>query len=278
MNRGNGFQRRSFSRGGSSARARDEAPPAYPEPRPKVIHRSHAEADRVLRGLPTLWTPAKGWILVPQVRSHLGAVGDDLRVADVLAVETIGARRRIYVEVKIDRSDMLSETAEKSAEIARCCHSRVFAVPRREYRRIFLSASDVPEGWGVAVVDAGEAELLVEPAEVEAAEPSPGLWLSMLRSASTAAEREAGPDLGGVPLRQVLRPLMEHGTTGLICGHVVPRPGSKGLRWPDQPCGSCFLGLPPDAEVFRAMLAEATADERRRYRAQLDEIEQGGRR
>jgi hypothetical protein len=271
-----GFGARAVGPGTWARAARAELAPAYPEPQRKILTRNHGEAARVLRGLSTLWTPAEGWILVPQVRSHLGAAGDDLRVADVIAVETIGAQRRIYVEIKISRADMLEDTPEKSAEIASCCHARVFAVPRGEYRRIFLRDSDIPEGWGVVVVDGGEAELVARPLEVDAAEPPAGLWLSMLRSASTASEREAGPDLGGVPMVAITRPHLPHGNSGTVCGHVVPRPMSKGLRWPEAPCASCALELPPDFEVFRAMLAEASPDERRRYRAQMDAIEHGG--
>lgn len=261
MNRG-GFQRRSFSRGASSRTG--EAPPAYPAPEAKPVPRSHAESARVLRGLPTLWTPAEGWILIPQVRSPDGA-----RIADVIAVETTGPRRRIYVEIKVSRPDWLDELAEpeKSNELSRFCHARVVALPRGEYRRIILGDNELPEGWGVVGVDGGEASLLVTPMETEAEDVPERLWLSMLRSASTAAEREAGPDVGA-PMRAITRPRLGPGIVGLICGHTAPAPGGK--RAESAPCFSCAAGALADLDVLRAMIDEATPEVRRALLAQIE--------
>lgn len=229
----------------------------------------------MLRALSTLWLPTR-FALLPQVRSHLGAGVDGLRIADVIVLE-YATGILLYVEIKVDRRDWIEELLDpgKSDEIGQHCHGRIVAVPGGNARRVVNGAGELPDGWGLVVVDGGKATLAHKPTVADPGATPEELWFSMIRSALSSAQRETDPEVGA-PWKPVTRPQYSRTHAILGCGHACPLSLVRGDP-PRAPCFSCPENLPVDEEAALAAIEDASAAQLVTYQAGID-ARTGGRR
>lgn len=143
--------------------------------------RAGTDADRYVR----VEKPRK-------VRVYSGGytyTGDATRIADYLVVDTYGTTEIIGFEVKISRSDWLTELKDpsKSEEWRAHCHRWYLVVPDATIVR-----DDLPEGWGLMTIDKN-GKLRVRVKSVVNPEPEPLDSLSqaqLYRSVAKTARRE----------------------------------------------------------------------------------------
>ena len=212
---------------------------ANPEPRPKRLASPRQEAGHVVSKLSRLY-PEPQWAIFPEVRSSAGCP-EGLRTADALAVllgESNGPSRQIQgFEVKLNRPDGLRERKQP--------------------------------GWGLIEVGTGTPSIVVEAAEREAEEPTPGFTRALLRASLRAATLRADPD-ADAPLQPITRPALSRHHIGLGCGHVA-RPLAKEKDWPRYvPCRACLAEHPTDLELVLASIEDAGSQDLRRIDAALE--------
>lgn len=210
-----------------------------------------AIVERLRRAFP--WPE---WALFSEVRSGVGvSVEDVFRYVDAIAINTRQhsfQERVIGFEVKRSRADFLRELAlpEKSEAIKRYCNRWYLVVAGR--RSILpLGLGELPEGWGLIDVEDERDPVVVEAAQLDPEDLSTPFVLSLLR----AARRER-VELDEGPLRAVTRPDLGRGSSGLSCGHVVPR--IKGVR---TRCPSCSVGAPRDLDLLLAGIEDAEPED-----------------
>lgn len=138
--------------------------------------------------------PAHAWL--EQVRSGTG-YGSRERYADALAVSLWPSRGIWFagIEIKVDRGDWLREVdaPEKAAEIMKWCDFWYVAAPAG-----IVELGEVPETWGLYVVEKGKAKLVKEAPRLSPELPTRTFVASVLRNAAQAltAVRQAGHNEG----------------------------------------------------------------------------------
>lgn len=154
--------------------------------------------DALARRYDHLAGNAQRWIRAEHVRNGTGFMGYDdrtgrcvgpLRTVDFVAVDTWESKgHQIHGhEVKVSRSDWLRELAEpeKAAAWMRYCHRWWLVVPDPAIVR----RAELPEGWGVIALQRTTLRAII-PAPTRTPDPlPPPIWISLLRSAQTTAER-----------------------------------------------------------------------------------------
>jgi hypothetical protein len=204
--------------------------------------------------------PAPEWALLTEVRTATGDT-EGLRIADVIAVSLWPSRgSRIHgIEIKLSRGDFLRERARpaKSAPFRALCSAWYLATPA-PWKRLLLSRSELPDGWGLLEVGTGDPVVVVEAPERPRAELTPDFVLALLRAATRASEIvQLAP---GVPVHAITRPHLARDLVGLACGHAAPRPLAKTM--PSRvPCFGCAEGRPTDREIVLAAIEDASADD-----------------
>jgi hypothetical protein len=145
--------------------------------------------DTILVGLRRRY-PAPEWSLLSEVRTATGDV-EGLRIADAIAVALWPSNGgRIHgIEIKLSRGDFLRERARpaKSAPFRALCSAWYLATPA-PWKRLLLSRSELPEGWGLLEVGTGDPVVVVEAPERPRPELTPDFVLALLRAAARAPE------------------------------------------------------------------------------------------
>lgn len=125
------------------------------------------------------------WVVIPQVRNQTG-FGRRVRTADALAVSCypskgIGAHG---FEFKDSRGDWLRELKDgsKSEEIGRFCCQWSLVASKPD----IVKADEVPEAWGLLVVEDGAVKVRKKAPRREAQEPTWAFFAALMRAASAA--------------------------------------------------------------------------------------------
>lgn len=140
---------------------------------------THAGAVYLL--LAELW-PKNGYAILPEVGNSTGARTN--RHADAVVMSLWPSRGLdIYgVEIKVSRSDWLSElrNPEKADAIAQYCDGWYVAVSRAD----IIQTGELPKTWGLIACDTGKAKITKPAPTLEAKAPDRGFIAAMLRRAS----------------------------------------------------------------------------------------------
>lgn len=218
-------------------------------------------AARVFAGLRDVYA-APEWALLSEVRSATGQT-EGLRIADVLAVNLwpSGKGHLHGIEIKVSRADAQRELRNhlKSEPFRRVCSSWWLAVPA-PWKRVLLSISEVPDGWGLYEVGTGGAVEVVSAAVREPVDMTPEMTLALLRAATRANDVDAVLRISGAPSQLVTRPHLSRDRVGLACGHVATKPLTKAMPL-RLPCVACAEGRPPDREMVLAAIDDASAED-----------------
>jgi len=138
-------------------------------------------AGAVFRLLHDLW-PKNGYAILPEVGNSTGA--RTKRHADAVVMSLWPSRGLdIYgVEIKVSRSDWLSEmrNPEKADAIAQYCDGWYVAVSRSE----IIQMGELPKTWGLIACDTGKAKIIKPAPTLEAKALDRGFVAAMLRRAS----------------------------------------------------------------------------------------------
>lgn len=138
-------------------------------------------AGAVFRLLHDLW-PKNGYAILPEVGNSTGA--RTTRHADAVVMSLWPSRGLdIYgVEIKVSRSDWLSEmrNPEKADAIAQYCDGWYVAVSRSE----IIQMGELPKTWGLIACDTGKAKIIKPAPTLVAKAPDRGFIAAMLRRAS----------------------------------------------------------------------------------------------
>jgi len=206
--------------------------------------------------------PRETHALFTEVRNTLGVPeAGDLTCVDALAVELHGPGWTFEgFELKLSRADFLRElrSPEKGAGIRRHCKRFWYVVAAPWKKTVLSTATELPDYSGLLEIGTG-APRVIEPAIERAAEPPTLELLRSLLRRSAANDQDGGPD--GAPLCAITRPRLSRSHVGLSCLHTAPRPLRKHLP-PSMPCFSCAEGRAPDLEVLRAVIEEASDEQR----------------
>lgn len=165
-------------------------PPPTPEPALDP-HWTEARMIELLREKYTrvrVGTNADRYVRASHVRYPSGW-GDALRIADYLVLDTYTPNEIIGFEVKVSRSDWLTELRDpRKAEVWRKhCHRWYLVVSDRRIVR-----DDLPEGWGLIAPCAGGLRVVRCAPRVEDPEPLPlAVQCQMGRAIAQTATREA---------------------------------------------------------------------------------------
>lgn len=140
---------------------------------------THAGAVYML--LAELW-PKNGYAILPEVGNATGA--RTKRHADAVVMSLWPSRGMdIYgVEIKVSRSDWLSElrNPEKADAIAQYCDGWYVAVSRAD----IIQTGELPKTWGLIACDTGKAKIVKPAPTLEAKAPDRGFIAAMLRRAA----------------------------------------------------------------------------------------------
>lgn len=141
---------------------------------------------------PRLGTAADRYVRAEHVRLPTDWYGGDaLRIADYLVLDTYRPQQMLGFEVKVSRSDWLTELRDptKAEAWKRYCHRWYLAVPDTAIVR-----DDLPEGWGLIALDAtGQLRIRRRAPELM---PDPMPWhvlASLGRSIAQTATKESRP-------------------------------------------------------------------------------------
>lgn len=204
--------------------------------------------DALIEARPSLYTESKGYIVVPKVQLFHGmrhVRSEQAREADALIPNLFDRDDVIYCEAKTTRGDLRSELQdpEKAGAFQRWCSERY--VVCRSWRDIMISKGDLPDEWGLIVVERGEAHI-ERKSPVTTPEPfDPERWLSLLWSATR--QRAKDDARGAAPMRQV-KSIGRNSVTLDRCDHELPAALHK--KWPQAvPCFACVE--PGEGDVLR---------------------------
>lgn len=243
--------------------------------RAKTIARVHA--PHVIAGLRHHFA-APEYRLLTEVRSENG-IPESWRQADAIAVRVQGdgSLELDFVEVKCSRADWKidRDDEQKSAPFRRYCR-RMWLAVQAPWKRIVLTARELPGMWGLLEVD-GRRVRVVEPAgeNTGAEDPmhAPDLLRAMFAASGRAEDRAIAEAARGgqlAPLKMIDRPHLSRAHVGLVCGHAAVRPGDKVLP-PRVACWGCAEGRPADLEVVLAMAEDLPEEQLEQLRQVVNE-------
>lgn len=185
---------------------------------------------------------APAYALLANVRSATGADVPNLRIADLVAVDTregSGPELVLHaLEIKRSAADLARELSDpsKADEIGRFCDFFTLVLPAPV--KLYLGARlALPKGWGLIEVTGPRAAWLVHPTP-RSPEPRP---TGFLRSLFRAAAAPVGAELAGeglAPMRAIVERIDRDFVRLGPCGHRALRPLDK--RPPSGvPCWEC---------------------------------------
>jgi hypothetical protein len=220
---------------------------------------SRAESS-LLDCLKTSLYKPRDYALVKQVPSILGDLDvfdPRRRYADGIAIAW-SSPDAIFFEVKETFRDFSAELGNgaKSIDFREYCGEWYFVVPSK---KIVPSLSLLPRGWGLIVVDRGDA--YVELPSRGAPAPRPMTvddHIRFLRAALNEQRREEA-GIAGAPIEKVVARISQ-AFVGLACGHWA-QSSLVSKRGDTAPCLSCKEGKPIPREMAEHVIALGDIDD-----------------
>lgn len=207
------------------------------------------------------------WALYTEVRSATGAASD-VRIADAIAVNLwpSGNFELHGFEQKVSRGDFRVELRDpEKSKIARFCTKWFLVVPA-PWKKILVSTSELPRGWGLIEIGTGSPITVVEAPKKPAIEMDADLTRSLLRAGATQGADNVEI---GAPMVAITRPDLSRARVGLACGHAAPMPLAKKLP-AHVPCFACAEGRPADVELLEATIEDAEDEDLIRLKKVMD--------
>jgi hypothetical protein len=206
--------------------------------------------DALIESLPSHYSSDKGYVVVPKVQLFHGMRhhrDTQAREADGLVLNIFDPEDVVYVEAKTGKGDMRKELNDpsKAGAFQPWCSERY--VVCYSWRDILIRKDDLPEEWGLIVVDKGQAHIERKSPETKAEPFDPRLWLSLVKAASNQRARDDASD--GAPMRQV-KSVGRAVVTLDVCQHELP--ASLHKKWPQ--CVPCFACKTPSEDAITRML------------------------
>jgi hypothetical protein len=206
--------------------------------------------DALIEALPSHYTSSKGYVVVPKVQLFHGMRhqrDSKAREADGLVLNLFDPEEVIYAEAKTSKGDLARELGdpEKAGAFQPWCSERY--VVCYSWRDILLRKDDLPEEWGLIVVERGQARIERQSPYTKPDPMDPRMWLSLVKAASNQRARDDAS--GGAPLRQV-QSIRRDVVTLDVCGHELP--ASLHKKWPQ--CVPCFACKIPEEQAIMRML------------------------